>query len=79
MTEENNFGFGPEWKVSEEDPGYMTQTVVVGRITVEVLRPILTPEERTKREKEIMSSLARKMAPYLRKKEGMVNHDERTA
>lgn len=79
MTADNNYGFGPEWKVSEEDPGYMTQTVVVGRITVEVLRPILTPEERAKREKEIMGSIARTMAPYFRKKEGMVNHDEKSA
>ena len=77
---ENNYGFSDEWKVSEEDPGYMTQTIMVGRITVEVLRPILSPEERAKREKQIMQSIARTMAPYIRK-EGMNNDgkNERTA
>ncbi len=63
----NNNGFSSEWKVSEENPGYMTQTITVGRITVEVLRPILSVEERAKREKQIMNSIARTMAPYLRK------------
>lgn len=77
---EDNYGFSDAWKVSETDPGYMTQTVVVGRITVEVLRPILSAEERAKREKQIMSSVARTLAPYLRK-ERMSNDgkDERTA
>ena len=63
----NNHGFSEEWEVSEERPGYMKQTVVVGRITVNVFRPILSVEERAKREKQIMGSIARTMAPYLRK------------
>ena len=62
---ENNYGFSDKWKLSEEDTGYMTQTIMVGRIEVEVLRPILSVEERAKREKQIMSSIARTMAPYL--------------
>ena len=66
----NNNGFGSEWKVSEDNPCYMTQTIEVGRITVEVLRPILSVEERAKREKQIMNSIARTMAPYLRKECG---------
>ena len=74
MTADNNYGFSPEWKVSEEDPGYMTQTIMVGKIEVEVLRPILSAEERAKREKHIMSSIARTMAPYLRS--GRIKDDE---
>lgn len=66
---ENNYGFSENWKVSEEDPGYMVKTIVVGRVTVDILRPILTPEERAKREKQIMSSIARTMAPYLMRKD----------
>ena len=66
MDQENNYGFGPEWKVSEADPGYMTKTIVVGNVTCEILRPILTPEERAKREAQIMDSVARGLAPYIR-------------
>lgn len=74
MTEENNYGFGPEWKVSEEDPGYMVKTIVVGNVTCDILRPILTPEERARREAQIMDSVARGLAPYVRKER--MNHDE---
>lgn len=62
----NNYGFSDAWRVSEEKPGYMVKTIVVGNVTCNILRPILTPEERAKREKQIMSSIARTMAPYLR-------------
>ena len=70
MSELPNHGFSDKWKESEADPGYMTQTITVGRITVEVLRPILSADERAKREKQIMSSIARTMAPHMRKERG---------
>ena len=66
---ENNYGFSENWKVSKEDPGYMVKTIVVGNVTCDILRPILTPEERAKREKQIMNSIARTMAPYLMRKD----------
>ena len=80
MSEVSNYGFSDEWRVSEEDPGYMVKTIVVGNVTCDILRPILAPEERAKREKQIMQSIARTMAPYIRK-ERMNNdgEDERTA
>ena len=53
MTADNNYGFGPEWKVSEEDPGYMVKTIVVGNVTCDILRPILDPKERAKREEQL--------------------------
>lgn len=69
MAEENNYGFSPAWKVSEEDPGYMVKTIVVGNVTCEILRPILEPEERVKREKQIMNSIAAGLAPYVSRRE----------
>ena len=62
---ENNYGFSDNWKVSEECPGYMIKTIVVGNVTCDIFRPILSPEERAKREKQIMSNIARTLAPYL--------------
>lgn len=65
MAEVSNYGFSDEWKMSEEDPGYMVKTIVVGNVTCDILRPILEPEERAKREKRMMESIARTMAPYV--------------
>ena len=66
MTADNNYGFGPEWKVSEEDPGYMVKTIVVGNVTCDILRPILDPKERAKREEQLMDDIAKVLAPHIR-------------
>lgn len=65
MGEENNYGFSDAWKVSEEDPGYMVKTIVVGNVTCDILRPILTEKERQKRGAEMMRDIARIVAPYI--------------
>lgn len=59
------YGYGEGWKFSEEDPGYAEKTIVVDNVTCTILRPLLEPEERKKREKQIMSSIARTMAPHI--------------
>ena len=69
MSEAENYGFSDQWKVSEEDPGYMVKTIVVGNVTCEILRPILEPEERARREKQIMNSIATGLAPYVSRRE----------
>ena len=80
MNEAENYGFSDAWSVSEEKPGYMVKTIVVGNATCDIFRPILTAEDRAKREKRIMQNIARTMAPYIRN-ERMENNveDERTA
>ena len=79
MDWENNYGFGPEWKVSEEDPGYMTRTYVIGNATCEVLRPILAPEERAKREKQVMRTVASVVGPHIINGRMRDDENERTA
>lgn len=39
------------------NPGYRTKTIKVGNCTVEINRPILTAEERAKREAEVIQAL----------------------
>ena len=65
MNEVHNHGFSDAWKPSEEYEGYMVKTIVVGNVTCDILRPILSPEERAKREKRVMHDLARIVAPYV--------------
>ena len=76
MTAENNYGFSENWKVSEKKPGYMVKTIVVGNVTVDILRPILTPEERAKREDRMMTNIANIMAPHLRKERTSSNDED---
>ena len=38
-------------------PGYRTKVIKVGNATVEINRPILTDEERRKREKQVLDAL----------------------
>lgn len=45
-----------EW-VEGINPGYRTKTIKVGNCTVEINRPILTDEERLKREEEVKNAL----------------------
>lgn len=79
MDQENNYGFGPEWQVSEEDPGYMVKTIVVGNVTCDILRPILDPKERAKREAQIMDDIAKVLAPHIRSGRIKDDENERTA
>lgn len=37
--------------------GYRTKTIRVGNATIEIHRPILTEEERSKRENQVMDAL----------------------
>lgn len=45
-----------EWR-TDVRPGYRTKTIRVGNATVEIHRPILTDEERQKRERQVMDAL----------------------
>lgn len=45
-----------QWKKTK--PGYKTKTVEHGNITVIIHRPELTPEQTSRREKEVLRTLA---------------------
>ena len=45
-----------EWRTDVHE-GYRTKTIKVGNCTVELNRPILTPEEQKRREKQIIEAL----------------------
>lgn len=68
MSEVHNHGFSDEWTPAENRPGYMVKKVEVGYITCYAYKPILSPDEQSRREKEVMNSIARVMAPYLVRK-----------
>lgn len=44
------------WVPSEREPGYYVKTIQCGNATVNILRPILSPEEQAKREAELMAA-----------------------
>ena len=46
----------PEWRTDVHD-GYRTRTIRVGNCTVEINRPILTPEEQKRREAKVIEAL----------------------
>ena len=48
----------PEWKTDVHE-GYRTRVIKVGNCTIEINRPILTPEEQQKREERIIEALKR--------------------
>ena len=48
----------PEWK-TDVHKGYRTRIVQIGNCTVEINRPILTPEEQKRRENQIIEALKR--------------------
>ena len=48
----------------KQDETYLHKTFQYGDVTVRVFRPILTDEERKKREKEIMSAVGRILNKY---------------
>lgn len=45
-----------EW-VTDIHPGYRTRTIKVGNATIEINRPILSPEEQARREEIIRQAL----------------------
>ena len=47
-----------EWRTDVHE-GYRTRTVKIGNCTVEINRPILTPEEQKRREDQVMEALKR--------------------
>lgn len=65
MSDVAKYGFSDDWKISEEYPGYVVKTVVRNNVTCDILRPMLTPEERAKRERRIAKELARTLAKYI--------------
>ena len=46
----------PEWRTDVHE-GYRTRTIRVGNCTVEINRPILTPEEQKRRENQVIEAL----------------------
>ena len=46
----------PEWKTDVHE-GYRTRVIKVGNCTVEINRPILTPEEQRRRENQVIEAL----------------------
>lgn len=48
----------PEWTTNVYE-GYRTMVIKVGNCTVEVNRPILTPEEQKRREDRVIEALKR--------------------
>jgi hypothetical protein len=45
-----------EWRTDVHD-GYRTKVIKVGNNTVEINRPILTPEEQQRRENQVIEAL----------------------
>ena len=45
-----------EW-VTDIHPGYRTRTIKVGNATIEINRPILSPEEQARREEKVKQAL----------------------
>ena len=45
-----------EW-VTDVYPGYRTKTIRVGNATIEINRPILSPEERAKAEARVIEAM----------------------
>jgi len=57
-----------DWTVSEDRPGYRCKTIKKGNCTIIIYRPILTPEEQAKREKQVMDTLESVMREELIRK-----------
>ena len=53
------------WTIVQKDrKDYRMKTVQHGTVTINIYRPILTEQERKKREKQIMGALARILCKY---------------
>lgn len=61
--------YSEDWTLSEERPGYYFKTLRHKYGTINIYRPILTPEEAAKREKQVVHILETVMRDYLRRKE----------
>lgn len=48
----------------KQDETYLFKTIKHGETTINIYRPILTDEERKRREKDIMHSIARILSKY---------------
>lgn len=46
-----------DW-VTDIHPGYRTKTIQVGNATIEINRPILSPEEQARREETVKQALS---------------------
>lgn len=53
-----------EWTPSEKWPGYVCRTIKHGNATIIVHRPILAPEEKAKREKQVKRDLEIALRDY---------------
>ena len=62
-----------EWTVSKDNPGYREKIVRQGNCNIIILRPILTQEEQTKRERKAAVEIERGLRDYLMRKEGHKN------
>ena len=49
---------GDEWRTDVHE-GYRTKVLKVGNCTIEINRPILTPEEQKRREDRVIEALKR--------------------
>lgn len=57
------------WTPSQDHPGYMVKAIKKGNCTIEILRPILTAEERAKVEAQIKTQAERVLRDYYIRKE----------
>lgn len=62
------YEYSEDWTLSEERPGYHFKTLRYKNCTINVYSPILTPEEKEKREKHVIRILESVMGDYLRRK-----------
>ena len=58
------------WIVSEKHPGYRCKAIKIGIHTVDIYRPILTPEKRVVREKQVMTDLERATRAEIAQRKG---------
>ena len=56
------------WTVSTENPGYREKVIRQGNCSIVILRPILTQEEQTKRERKAESDIEHGLRDYLLKR-----------
>jgi hypothetical protein len=54
------------WEISEERPGYRVKHMKYKNATIELYRPILSDEEREKREQQLIEYIAPIVAPYIK-------------
>lgn len=57
-----------DWTPSVDNPGYIEKTIHTGTATVTISRPVLSKEERTRREAETRTALEGVMRDYLHRR-----------